>query len=127
MILTEAYRLLRVKNGRPHTLFHGYHGTRALTQDKLLRAVSRHVWNPGKKGKSPGFTSGWHVLPTKRECVEYLEKFTAKADIVVCRVLVAGVSPKPRSKVSLAKYMKVDSLDWAIALEEQGHVPRSTF
>jgi len=125
VLTTEAYRLLRVKNGKPHTLFHGFHGSRELVQDKVLCAVEKHVWNPGKKGKSPGFTSGWHVLPTKRECVEYLERFTAKNDIVVCRVTIGVPRVKPRSKVYLARYMKIDSLDWATALQEYGHV-RST-
>ena len=118
--MVEAYRLLRVKNGKPHTLFHGFHGSRTLVQDKLLKAVERHVWNPGKKGKSPGFTSGWHVLATKEQCTNYLERFTAKDDIVVCRVTVGIPRYKPRSKVFLARYMKIDSLDWATAVEEYG-------
>ena len=127
MIMGEAYRLLRVKNGKPHTLFHGFHGSRELVQDKTLRAVEKHVWNPGKKGKSPGFISGWHVLPTKPQCVDYLTRFTAKDDIVVCRVTIGEPRYKPRSKVFLARYMKIDALDWAIALEEQGYVPSNTF
>jgi len=121
MIWTEAYRLLRVKDNQPHTLFHGFHGSRKLTQDKTLRAVERHVYNPGKRGKSPGFLSGWHVLPTKEQCVSYLERFTAKDDIVVCRVMVAMPRYKPRSKVFLVRYMKIDSLDWGTALQEYGY------
>jgi hypothetical protein len=120
MLREEAWRLLRVKNGKPHTLFHGFHGSRELVQDKMLRAVERHVWNPGKKGKSPGFRSGWHVLPTKQECEDYLTRFTAKDDIVVCRVWVASIRKKPRSIVNLARYMLIDSLDWAKALESSG-------
>ena len=127
MIHMSAYRLLRVKDGQPYTLFHGHNGSRKLPQDKLLEAVEKQVWNPGKKGKSPGFTSGWHVLPTKEQCVKYLERFTAKDDIVVCRVTIAEPRYKPRSKVFLTKYMKIDSVDWAIALEEHGHVPQNTF
>lgn len=122
MIMTPAYRLLRVKDGRPHTLFHGFHGSRELTQDKALRATERQVWNPGKKNKSPGFISGWHVLPTKQQCVDYLDRFTAKDDIVTCRVTVGVLREKPRSKVFLARYMKIDSLDWATALQEHGRV-----
>lgn len=83
----------------------------------MLRAVERHVWNPGKKGKSPGFTSGWHVLATEEQCTEYLERFTAKDDIVVCRVEVGVVRYKPRSKVFLARYMKIRSVDWAKAVK----------
>lgn len=116
-----AYRLLRVRNGKPCTLFHGYHGSRELPQDKWLRAVKRQVWNPGKKGKSPGFTSGWHILPSKEECVDYLKRFTAKDDIVVCRVEVKVLREKPRSKVTLCDHMKINSIDWATALQEYGY------
>lgn len=121
-MLTEAYRLLRVKDGQPHTLFHGYNGSRKLPQDKLLPAEEKQVWNPGKKGKSPGFISGWHVLPTKGECVDYLKRFKDHSDLVVCRVWVSVVRQKPRSIVSLSRYMRIDSVDWATALQEHGHV-----
>lgn len=120
MRFAEAYRLLRVKDGKPHTLFHGFHGSRCLPQDKVLRAVERPVRNPGKKD-GPTFISGWHVLPTKGECVDYLKRFKDTADIVVCRVLIAIPREKPRSKVTLTRYMKIDSLDWATALQEHGH------
>lgn len=116
--------MLRVKHGRPHTLFHGFHGSRELVQDKTLRAVERDVWNPGKRSTGvPPFLSGWHVLFDKGECEEYLKRFTAKDDIVVTRVLVAGTRPKPRatSNVHLARYMMVDSLDWANTLEANGY------
>lgn len=116
----EAWRLLRVKNGRPHTLFHGFHGSRELPQDKKLRAVEHPVRNPGKK-TGPTFISGWHVLPTKEQCVDYLRRFKDTSDIVVCRVSIAIPREKPRSKVYLSRYLKIDSLDWAKALKEHGH------
>lgn len=118
--MKEAYRLLRVKKGKPHTLFHGFHGSRELPQDKVIRAVERPVRNPGKKD-GPEFISGWHVLPTKEECVDYLRRFKDTSDIVVCRVYIAFPREKPRSKVHLARYLKIDSLDWATALQEYGH------
>ena len=121
MLMKEAWRLLRVKNGRPHTLFHGHHGSRELPQDKELRAVERPVTNPGKKISGKEFISGWHILPTKEECVDYLKRFKNVDDIVVCRVHIALPRAKPNSKVTLARYMKIDSLDWATALQEHGH------
>lgn len=121
MLMKKAWRLLRVKDGKPHTLFHGYHGSRCLPQDKLLRAVERPVYNPGKKHTGKSFISGWHVLPTKEECVDYLGRFRDTSDIVVCRVNIAVPREKPRSKVYLARYIKIDSLDWALALQEHGH------
>lgn len=121
MRLREAYRILRVKDGKPHTLFHGFHGSRELPQDKVLRAVERPVTNPGKKGGRV-FTSGWHVLPTKEECLDYLTRFKDHSDLVVCRVWIAIPREKPGSKVHLSRYLKIDSLDWGTALQEYGHV-----
>ena len=84
--------------------------------DTTLTAVEKRVWNPGKRGKSPGFISGWHVLPSKEQCVEYLKRFTAKDDIVVCRVTIGVPRYKPRSKVFLARYMKINQKDWEEAI-----------
>lgn len=122
MRMKPAYRLLRVKDGKPHTLMHGYHGSKQLPQDKVLQAVRRRVRNPGKK-TGPTFTSGWHVLFDKSEANAYRSRFKDDKDLVTCRVFVALTEPKPRSpaNVQLAEYMKIDSLDWAIALEEHGH------
>jgi hypothetical protein len=117
MRMQEAYRLLRVKDGQPYTLFHGFHGSRRLEQDKLLRAVERDVWNPGKKSRgTPPFTSGWHVIFDRGECQDYLERFTDKEDIRIAKVWVACTRPKPRatSNVHLARYMTIKSLDWTI-------------
>jgi hypothetical protein len=121
MKLQEAWRLLRVKDGEPHTLFHGFHGSRKLVRDKLLKAVQRDVWNPGKRGRGiPPFTSGWHVLLDREECEAYLDRFTNKDDIVLCRVWVTGLRDKPRatSSVKLANHMKIKSIDWAKVLHE---------
>jgi hypothetical protein len=121
--MKEAYRLLRVRDGKPTTLFHGFEGSKVLPLDADLRAVEKPVHNPGKRNSgSPGFISGWHVLPTKEECVDYLGRFTAKEDIVVCRVEVAATRDKPRSKVSLSRWMRIRSEDWQQALEEYGYV-----
>lgn len=117
MRLQTGWRILRAKNGQPHTLFHGYEGTRALPLDRVLRAEERQVWNPGKRASgSPGFISGWHILPNERECREYLTRFKDHSDLVVCRVGVAAVRPKPRSKVLLSRFMRITSEDWDNAL-----------
>lgn len=123
MLMKEAWRLLRCKNGKPHTLMHGYHGSKELTQDRVLRAVQRDVRNPGKQ-VGPTFVSGWHVLFDKAEVEAYRKRFKDDGDLVTCRVSVACCEPKPRSpaNVQLARYLKIDSLDWAKALESHGPV-----
>jgi len=120
MKLRKAWRLLRVKNERPHTIMHGYHGSKELTQDRVLRAVQRPVRNPGKQ-TGPTFVSGWHVLFDREEVEAYRNRFKDDGDLITCRVMVACCEPKPRStaNVQLARYMKIDSFDWARALKEQ--------
>lgn len=119
--MVPAWRLLRVRDGQPCTLFHGWQGSRTLPMDYVLTAERKDVRNPGKK-KGPTFLSGWHVLMSKEECVEYLKRFKAKDDIVVCRVDVHGLRPKPRSKVTLAREMRIWEADWEAALYERGMV-----
>ena len=115
--MQEAFRLLRVgKDGRPRTLFHLHKGSRDLPLDVQLKADEFQAWNPGKC-KGPGFISGWHVLPDKQQVCAYLERFTKTDDIVISRVLVNEVRRKPRSKVSLARYMQIKSNDWAQAIQ----------
>lgn len=113
-----AWRLLRVRDGKPCTLFHGYRGSRTLPTSQILVAEEKEVRNPGKK-KGPTFRSGWHVLMSKQECVEYLKRFKAKDDIVVCRVEVSGLRQKPRSKVTLSRTMCIREPDWEAALYER--------
>lgn len=120
MELVEAWRLLRVRDSKPCTLFHGFHGSRTLPLDELLLAERKRVWNPGKKGKSPGFMSGWHVLLSESECREYMKRFKNIDDLVVCRVVCSGIHQKPRSKVSLARVMMIVSEDWEEALCRTG-------
>ncbi|MFA5892256.1 MAG: hypothetical protein WDA27_15125 [Actinomycetota bacterium] len=116
----EAYRLFRIgSDGSPMVLFHGFdHGgrrTRKVPFDVLLRAEERHVWNPGAR-TGPGFTSGWHVLLDRDACLEYRRRFVS--GVVVCRVMVADLRPKPRGRcdVQLARYMMLSREDWMRAL-----------
>jgi len=117
MPLQEAFRLLRVgREGQPRTLFHLHRGSRDLPLDEVLEADQFHAWNPGKRNKSPGFLSGWHVLSDKGEVRDYLKRFKRKDDIRVTRVMVGEVRDKPRSCVKLARYMTVTTDDWIAAI-----------
>jgi len=129
MILKPAWRLLRVKNADPWTLFHGFHGSRRLPYNKELRAIETQVWNPGKKGQGPGFISGWHVILDRDECIDYLKRFTDKSDLIVAKVYVARLRKKPRatSNVHLARYMKIDAWDWAKDKSRKLHSERHLY
>jgi hypothetical protein len=113
--MREAYRILENVNGRPHTLFHGLAGRRALPLDIVLRADVKPVTNPGKK-EGKVFQSGFHVLLSKEECLDYLTRFKANRDLRVVKVYVDATRQKPRSKVTLAEFMEIKSEDWQAAI-----------
>jgi len=111
----EAFRLFRSKDDLPEVLFHSFDRkgkkTKQVPFDIWLKAEERQAWNPGKK-EGPGFLSGWHIVKSKEEAEEYITRFTNKEDLRICRVLVKGMREKPRSKVMLAKWMRVSEKDW---------------
>lgn len=110
----EAWRLFDRRGNDPCTLFHGVNGSRVLPLNASIAAVKRMVTNPGKKGSGRQFMAGFHVCPTRQECVDYLKRF--KRDRIVCRVLVKGLRDKPGSKIKLADHMIIIGMDWHHAL-----------
>ena len=110
--MIPAYRVFRTSRyGGPTTLFHGWWGSRALPLDEELGAEKRLVTNPGKSG-GRRFTSGWHVVPERKDIAYYIRRFKHPEDLVVCKVYVGGVREKPGSRVLLADTMLIDSKDW---------------
>ena len=85
--------------------------TKQVPLDTWVRAEERQTWNPGKK-TGPGFVSGWHVVMSRKEAVKYFGKFKNTDDIKICQVFVKGLRPKPRSKITLARWMMVLKNDW---------------
>lgn len=114
--MQEAYRLFRIsKDNKPQSLFHGTNGTRTLDLDVVLEANVKQVWNPGgKRNKSLGYISGWHVSTSLEGATAYLKKFKDPSSLQVCRVFVDNIQPKPRSRdgIFLARFMKIQSTDW---------------
>jgi hypothetical protein len=110
-----AYRLFRLKESKPEVLFHSFDvngkKTKQVPLNEWMQAEEKQSWNPGKK-EGPGFISGWHIVLSKDECIEYLKKFKNTEDIRICKVLVKDIRPKPRSKVTLAKWMFLPKKDW---------------
>jgi hypothetical protein len=103
-----AYRIVEMKNGVPHTLFHGLplNGTRTrkIPIGTWIEAEEKEV-SYGKG--SPPMISGFNVLLDKELCLEYLTRFTGDRELRVVEVLVRDLRPKPRaqSPVFLAKSM----------------------
>lgn len=104
-----AYRIFECKDNKPHTLFHGYEGSRSLPLNKWLKAINKPVTNPGG-GKV--FTSGFHVCLSCDDILSYIKRFTSNRKYVICKVKVKQTRPKPGSKVTLADKMYIDSTDW---------------
>lgn len=115
--MIEVYRLFRISD-QPTTLFHGIDGSKKLSTDVWINADIKEVRNPGKK-EGPTFTSGFHVCQSKEETIEYLKRFKNPDELVVCRVYVSNLRPKPRStsNIQLADRMLIKKEDWDSALE----------
>lgn len=115
--MIEAYRIFEACEEQPRTLFHGWHGSRSLPLDQWLRAKQGIVTNPGKAKEGKTFRAGWHVTLSREEAEQYLGNFNSGRELVVCRVWVKAIRPKPRSRhpVYLAKDMLVTREDWEAA------------
>jgi hypothetical protein len=97
-----AYKIIESDGESIKTLFHGFNGSRTLLKNQWLK-----IENPRlvKDGSSYEYEEGWHFLPTREECEEYLSRFKTrldKLDIVEC--LVRNVRQKSdRSSAWLAQ------------------------
>ncbi len=116
--MIEVYRLFR-KAQKPQTLFHGVNGSRTMPTDIWIDAEIREVRNPGTK-TGPTYLSGFHVGRTREEVVRYIKRFKQPDELVVCKVYVSNLRPKPRSKsnIYLADSMLILKQEWEQALGE---------
>jgi hypothetical protein len=104
MVMDEAikcYRIVEIVNGEYHTLFHGIkgdkkRGSRRLPQCVWLVADKKTV----KDGScSTFYESGFHVLKSKKQCEEFLQKmFRAEKNRVVIPILAKNLRPKSHSR-----------------------------
>ena len=103
----KAYRIVEMRYGAPCTLFHGLPGTkrsRRIPLDTWLAAEKKPV-SYGRS--SPTMISGFNVLMDRKECEDYLSRFTADRKLLVVEILVRGLREKPNanSPVFLADWM----------------------
>lgn len=109
-----AYRLFRkAPHKQPEVLFHALNGTKILPLNAWIDAEIKHVYNPGKS-TGPGYISGFHVGLDEHEVINYLSRFKEPEKLVVCKVYVNIVRPKPNSKANiyLSERMFISSDDW---------------
>jgi hypothetical protein len=109
-----AYRIVEIKNNRPHSLFHGRpcpvtqahnHGrSRQLKTNAWLKAERKLV----RDGTGPWYESGFNVILDRDDCEEYLGRFYAPRILQVVQIRVRGELRKKehsRSPVMLADEM----------------------
>jgi hypothetical protein len=101
------YKIIEEDSGTYKTLMHGINKNRKLELNKWLKAEIKEVSDGTGKRK---YKSGFHVLKSYRECVQYLKLFKKdlhKKRIVECEA--RNLWPKSHSKheVYLAEYIKI--------------------
>lgn len=107
----ECWRIVEIKNGHYHTLFHGMpteegKRSRKLPVNEWLEAEEKLV-SYGKG--SPEMLSGFNVILCKTECEAYLTRFKDHRQLKVVKCLARDLRPKPRanSAVWLARHLMI--------------------
>lgn len=106
-VTIQAYKIVERHGDAIKTLFHGHNKSKTIPYDTWLEANEKLV----SDGKGAKYISGWHVLLEEEKANAYLSRFKTRKDkLAVIPVSVCGIRPKhkSRSKVYLAKYMKLD-------------------
>jgi len=93
------YKIMEKKNDSVKTLFHGINRSRTVSLGKWLQADVKEVTDGSKNST---YISGWHMLPTHKECVAYLEKFRHKDNKVIVKCRTKGKTwPKTQSRANV--------------------------
>lgn len=90
------------------TLFHGINGSREMPTDCWIQAERKLASDGTSKRK---YISGFHILPTFDDCVEYARKFKNRSYRVIVQVQYRGTRKKRHSPspVILADRMYIPS------------------
>jgi hypothetical protein len=107
----ECYRIVEIKNGKYHSLFHGMptedgKRSRYLPVKQWIEAEEKMV-SYGRT--SPEMLSGFNVILSKADCDAYLTRFKDHRELKVVKCLAQELRPKPRatSEVWLAKRIMI--------------------
>ena len=90
-----AYRICEKKGDEYFTLFHGVGGSRKLEFGRWIIADRKMVID-GSDGTE--YLSGFNVLPTWKDCNEYLRNFRSGKDLRIVGVATGNVRPKLHSR-----------------------------
>lgn len=113
---SRAYKIVDIIGEIPYTLFHGVHGSRKLDMNRWMRSESKMV-HDGTHGTP--YMSGWHVLKSVEDCIEYLKLFKHVSNKAIIECSAHNVRPKEHSPhpVFLADAIRLDRVVWQ-------HLPR---
>lgn len=108
------YKIVEDHNGSPKTLFHGVSGVRTLPFDTWVDADIKWV-NDGDSDRY--YWSGFHLLETLEEAIDYLRKFKRRADKAIVKVTIDTKKKLWRKthsphNVWLAETMKISKRQW---------------
>jgi hypothetical protein len=104
------YKIVEVdKSGKIKSLFHGTNGSRFLQINSWLTADIKLAKDGSSKTR---YLAGWHIIPTYKECKEYLTKFKNlyNKKIVKCRAKVIWPKTHSKSNVFLSKYIFIEEI-----------------
>lgn len=91
----DYYKIVDVVDGNVRTLFHGLNGSKTIPRKEWLKADRKLVRDGTSK---TWYESGWHILETKKECEEYLKKFTHVEHKQILKCKARGeIRPKEHS------------------------------
>jgi hypothetical protein len=110
-IVAECWRIVEVKNGQYHTLFHGI----PTEEGKRSRRLPLNEWLTAEEkmvsyGRgSPEMLSGFNVILSKSGCEAYLSRFKDHRELKVVKCVAQELRPKPRasSEVWLARKLMI--------------------
>lgn len=107
------YKIVEDHNGSPKTLFHGVDGIRTLPFNQWVNADIKWV----NDGNTQSYWSGFHLLKTANEAIDYLRKFKHRSNKAIVKV---SIDPKKKlwrkahspNDVWLAESMKITKKQW---------------
>jgi len=98
--------------GNIKTLFHGVNGSKIIPKQKWTQAILKPVTDGSAKTV---YMSGWHVLKTMEECLEYLTRFKHVSNKAIIKCKIDGkIWPKSHSNadVYLAEFLYYEEIVW---------------
>jgi hypothetical protein len=89
------YKIVDVIGGQIKTLYHGNNGSKTLQPKKWLKSQQRIA-------KKYGYITGWNIIPTHEECIEYLKLFKKLENKQIVKCQAKDVWEKPtKNKVTV--------------------------